>query len=150
MKLRILTLIFILTILKFTKCEHAIQNCVTQASNCCSKCKDTFFVAKCQCISENGNIKFFAKMNEFIFLLFFIILPISLITLFYLKTKAKGYSEIIEAAKIDRRGAPVMFDDQEIHSKLDRITEKPKDDADAVEMENGKELENPLTEDGDD
>lgn len=149
--IRLHTLAFIILITSnFIKSEHVITHCVTQESGCCTKCADKYFVAKCKCLLDEGGIKFFARMNEFVYIFFFIFLPMALITFFFLRSKAKGYSDIAERAKIDRRGDPVMFDDNEIHEKLDRITSRAKDDDDPaleLDVDNTKELENPLADD---
>lgn len=128
--------------------EHKIPNCQKQVGVCCEVCQTKFFEAKCKCILDTGGIKFLAKMNRFVYMFFFIVLPLFLITLFFLRGKAKQYGQIIQRAKIDRRGEPVMFSDKEIHSKLDRITNKPRSttlDA-GVELGSGNELDHPLAE----
>lgn len=145
------TLFLLLTTAELALGNHQISHCKQQSSGCCTACEPKYFVAKCKCLVDDGGIKFFARMNEFIFILIFIFLPMTLVTIFYMRSKAKFYNDLAQRAKIDRRGDPVMFDDKEIHSKLDRITNTRSEVDGPFELEDGrgKELRNPLAEDSD-
>ena len=128
--------------------DHKIENCRTQEKQCCTDCKVDYFVAKCQCLLEGTHMKFFARMNQWVFMLGFVGLPSIVCCLLYAYWKIAAINEIANRGKEERRGKAVDFDNEELHRKKDKAIDLGEDvSLEKKELEMEEKLDEPLRED---
>ena len=114
---------------------------------CCLKCKGGFFLDECKCYDKDEYSEFFVKMNHYVYILLFVVIPCTILSVGYVFLRYSQLNSLLETSKKYRFGPNVIFEDTEQETQSSNVqgferSEQKKDNQEVELSENN--LDEPL------